>query len=174
MDKPLRVEAAPQLPLARRSPAPLALSVCTGATWLSKALEDMEASKQVTIASYMYDHPRVQDLLTKKLRAQHAPFTLVVVVDHAAYKSGVPRLQRPRLQSLRGLGALVYLANGRRGKGSFHLKAIVLDSKVAFIGTASATLASETNHELMLRVTGPAVQDIEADINTAVVRASVL
>ena len=71
------------------------------------------------------------------------------------------------LRELRTAGAKVFLAHGQhlpgrmaKYRGSFHMKCMVLDSRISFNGSSNFTEASMKNWEMVLRVTGAAVADI--------------
>ena len=60
-----------------------------------------------------------------------------------------------------------FLAHGQHGpgkmskyRGSFHIKCVVLDGRIAFNGSSNHTEASLKNWEIVLRVTGSAAADM--------------
>ena len=97
--------------------------------------------------------------------------TFVVVVDKEAFDEKVSRSQRPRLEELKRGGAAVRLASGYFGgsnfRGSMHMKTVVIDSCVAFTGSANLTKKARKNIELVSQVTGPAVHDIVVGVRHA-------
>ena len=102
-------------------------------------------------------------------------FTCEVYVDEDTYtkmRKQYPH-QRPRLLELQKHGASVFLCNGReyceefgvKGyRGHFHMKALVIDNKIAYCGSANATGNSRINAELVFRLVGPPVADVVAAI----------
>ena len=84
---------------------------------------------------------------------------------------------------LKRAGAKIYIGTGRDGReeygpngvqGSMHMKALVLDSRVAWTGSANWTRNSKTNFELVFRMVGPPVGSIKAAILNALEGASEL
>ena len=68
--------------------------------------------------------------------------------------------QRPRLERLRRAGATIVLCRGTPTAGAFHAKAVVIDRRTAFIGSANTTTKSLRNGELCFRLRGPPVLDV--------------
>ena len=73
------------------------------------------------------------------------------------------------LKTLGEAGAHIYVAHGQHStgrmskyRGSFHIKCMVLDSRIAFHGSCNYTEASTKNWEMVLRVTGAAASDMGA------------
>ena len=116
-------------------------------------------AKEVELASYMYDHPKVQDVLLKRLKGR-APFTLNVLVDAEMFASRSTRRQKPRLTALHAAGAHVYLCKGSGTMGAYHLKAMVIDRRLLYTGTANLTEKSMENEELCFKLEGPVVQEV--------------
>ena len=92
-----------------------------------------------------------------------------MVVDKSHFESRTSVYQRPRLLELKNLGANVSLADGfdttslygpRGKKGIMHLKAVVLEGRVAFAGGCNMTKSSRGNREMVFRITAPAVKKI--------------
>ena len=69
--------------------------------------------------------------------------------------------QRPRLLELQKLGGEVYLCSGDGRFGSLHAKALVMDSRIAYSGSANYTFKSQSNIEVVVRLVGPQVRVIE-------------
>lgn len=115
------------------------------------------------------------DALLTRLRDQR-PFTCEVVVDDGACRTSGSQHQRARLRKLQEAGASVCVAAGlsgvpvfgRRGHpGIMHAKAVVIDSSVAFCGSANLTMASRCNREICFRIVGPPVAQIMAALGAA-------
>jgi len=49
-----------------------------------------------------------------------------------------------------------------------HLKAVVIDSRVAYAGSANCTRQARCNREVMLRLVGPPVTKVLAEISAAI------
>ena len=64
---------------------------------------------------------------------------------------------RPRLTELFRAGADVYLCSGSPPFGIFHVKAVCLDRRVLYTGSANITEKMSSNIELHLRMVGPTV-----------------
>ena len=83
--------------------------------------------------------------------------------------------QRPRLLKLEAAGADIYLCRGRKGRGSHHKKAVVVDGRTAYVGGANLTnQAADFNGEMWTRFTGfpVAVADVLCDLEECKHRSS--
>ena len=143
---------------------------------------ELAACSSAILSSYMFDDPAVFDALLKKLRGR-AGLTCEIFVDGSAYKQRTCYHQAPRLRALRDSGAAVYLCTGKSGKdeygpsgvpGVHHMKALILDRRIAYSGSANVTRAARTNNEIMHRFTGPPVYDILAAVLAQKTGADVL
>ena len=157
---------AVKLLLASVKPAPLQVQAFTDASWLTQALGEIKAAGKVVMASYTYDNPKIQEAVVKKLQSR-ADFSCEILVDRSAYETGLAPYEQRRLKQLKDLGAAVYLCSGTRGRGVFHWKCVVLDSQVAYAGSANLTLASSSNRDLMMRLTGPIVSEVMSGLDDA-------
>ena len=163
--------AAPaQAPLAPpalgRPPQSSTVEFLQGSASLKGALKDMQQASSVVLASYTYDDPNVQNLLLKRLSGRSS-FSCVVLVDKAMAESGKTRFMRPRLEQLRKAGAEVFLCTGPGGRGAFHAKAIVIDNKTLYAGSANLTLSSAKDFDLQFKYRGPVVQDVMTSLTEA-------
>lgn len=120
---------------------------------------DIRASSQVELASYIYDDPTVQALLLKRLRGQE-PLKLNVYIDAEQFRGEVPRFQMPRLKALHTAGARVFICKGSGSQGAFHGKAVVVDKRYLYAGSANVTSKSHRNEEFCFRMTGDVVQQL--------------
>ena len=120
--------------------------VFSGSTWLQQCLGEMQTAGDALIASMVFDEPSLCFALLGRLKAQ-APFTCRIVVDMQNHGQRLSRHQRPRLLDLQRAGAQVRLATGHPGTdvfgprargGVMHLKAVVLDSRVVYSGSANS------------------------------------
>ena len=89
-----------------------------------------------------------------------------VLLDKKAFHSSLAPRAVGRVDKLKEKGAKVYLASGRSYRvvfgrdgqpGNYHAKVLVVDSLVAFVGSANATNNSCVNGELALKVSGKVV-----------------
>ena len=122
-------------------------------------LEDVAAASRVVVAAYLYDNTSLHNLFVQKLKGRGA-FDLQVTVDKAGFENRDAPRQRPKLLALKGLGAQVCTASGDGTMGRLHCKAVVLDRRVAYTGSANLTDKSEDNSELVCRLQGPPVQAV--------------
>ena len=166
-----KTELAQEDEVARPVGRPLQLTVETypKAVWHEPStLSELAASSNVVVSSYMFDEPAVHEALLKKLRGRSS-FACDVFVDARAYEQKTCYHEGPRLRSLRDAGATVHLCTGKSGKaeygpsglpGAHHIKALILDRKIAYLGSANLTRAARTNNEIMHRFTGPPAETI--------------
>ena len=167
-----RVIAAVQQPSVPRpvgAPSQLAVHVLSTADWYRQMLEGMHMAREVIVASYMFDHGAVHAELLKRLQGRGA-FELQVLVDREAFLERTARRQRPRLELLRRAAGDVYLCRGTPPLGRFHMKAVIIDRRTVFTGSANITEKSQENTELTLRMTGPPAMDILRDVEAARLR----
>jgi len=133
-------------------------------------VEEVRGATSVDAATYLYDHPDLQAVFLKRLRGR-GEFSLDMTVDRQEYTRGKMRYMGPRLRELVKAGATIRLASGikheavfgRGGRGLVghcHLKAVVLDKRVAYFGSANFTKSMETNSEIMTRVVGGQVKKV--------------
>ena len=113
----------------------------------------------------------IQKALLAELRRRGKEFRCAVIVDEDMHSksggdSGCKR-QKQMLKTLGEAGARIFVAHGEHGvgnmskyRGSFHIKCMVLDSRIAFNGSSNYTEASIKNWEMVLRVTGPSASDM--------------
>lgn len=136
--------------------------------WLCEMLTDLDSARTAMLSTYLYDHPRIQIALIRRLKEGPTFFECTVLVDAAGHEANTCRQQRSKLDQLRDVGAKVYLCSGvtKTTKGTtwhagiLHVKALVLDSRVAYLGSANFTEASARNIEVVVRMAGPPVLDI--------------
>ena len=164
-------DAVPLVQIARPSgrPSPLSFDVFTDSSWMDAFLGELKKASSVQLASFIFDDPECSSGLARRLKASRSSFSCDMVVDKSHFESRTSVYQRPRLLELKTLGANVSLADGfdtsrlygpRGKKGIMHLKAVVLDGRVAFTGGCNMTKSSRGNRELTFRVTGPPVKKI--------------
>ena len=164
--KPVQAEEVAR-PVGR--PLQLAVETFTKSVWHEPStLSELAASSSVVVSSYMFDEPAITDALLKKLRGR-SNFACDIFVDARAYDQKTCYHEGPRLRSLRDAGATIHLCIGKSGKaeygpsglpGAHHIKALILDRKIAYQGSANLTRAARTNNEIMHRFTGPPVETI--------------
>ena len=87
-----------------------------------------------------------------------------VVLDRQMHDVGKAKSQRKMLRELVQAGAQVFTAQrpnaSNRHPGPCHVKAIILDGKAAYAGSANCTEASDKNLETVVRFSGPVVSDV--------------
>ena len=148
----------------------------TGQDWMAAALEEVQHASRVDVATFLFDDELFTQKLLCRLRSR-SPFACQIVVDKSAYDQRTSRFQRPRLLELQSHGASVLVSQGFDGRSLFglagrrgimHIKAVIIDSRVAYTGTANITKSSRVNRELVHRIVGPPVSDIlEAVLSAA-------
>jgi len=112
-------------------PAALGFQVLSVSRWWSSLLEEVRnASSEVLVASYVFDHPALTHALVQKLSGRDA-FTVVVLVDKEQFDTRACYHQRPRPAELHAAGAAVYLCRGSPPLGSFHMKTVCIDKRSA-------------------------------------------
>ena len=127
---------------------------------------DIAGAHHVIIGSYMFDNEALTSALERRL-ADSSDFDLTVMVDREMFLLRQPVRQRPRLDRLRRAYAQVLLCRGLPPLGSFHYKAVVLDRRTAYLGTANLTYKAEAaNEELCWRLRGPPVLGVLARLET--------
>ena len=120
-------------------------------------MTEIRGARHVIIGSYQYDHPGITTSLLGRLEGRDA-FDLTVMVDRGCFDARTPYRQRGRLDRLRRACAEIILCRGLPPYGSFHTKAVVIDRRVAFLGSANLTYAADhANEELCWRLRGPPV-----------------
>ena len=118
------------------------------------------------LATYTIDHTELCVLLEQRLNGR-SEFHLQVLVDRENFLARTPVRQRPRLVALRNAGAEVYLCRGQPPLGAFHKKALIVDRRTAFQGSANFTQKSLQNEEQTLRMRGPPVDDVLVEVEEA-------
>ncbi len=116
-------------------------------------------ASEVMVGTYQYDHPGLTEVLESRLRG-NAAFECTVLLDREMHTARAAHYQRPRIERLRRAGATVVLCRGTSSSGAFHAKAVVVDRRTAFVGSANATAKSLRNAELCFRLRGPPVMDV--------------
>jgi len=161
-----RAQMAVSLPVGR--PPAADISVYDGNGWRQRALEEISGSSVVIVASLVYDDPDLHSTLLRRLRGRDA-FDCSVFVDRDTYEQRTYRYQRARILELQKHGGSIFLCTGRdyntefgaRGqRGHFHMKALVIDNKISYVGSANATRNSRINGELVLRLVGSSVVEV--------------
>ena len=162
-------EAFPLRPRGR--PPETSVQVLTTVAWIGRLLEDAAAAGEILVASYTYDHASLTALLVRRLGSRSPP-DVVVMVDEEMFLARSCFRMRPRLNELRRLGAQVYLCRGTPPRGAFHTKAVCVDRRYLYAGSANLTdKALSANVETVFRLTGAPVVDVLATLHGARARA---
>ena len=120
---------------------------------------------------FTYDHTGLTASLVRRLTSRSPP-DVVVMVDEEMFLSRSCVGMRPRLAELRRSGATVYLCCGAPPRGAFHVKALCVDRKYLYLGSANLTTkAVARNIETVFRLTGAPVADVLATVHDARTRA---
>jgi hypothetical protein len=143
----------------------------TDTAWVKDAERELQSASHAVVASYIFNNEAILAQLQKKLRGRGA-FTCLVLVDDAAHEANAK--EKRVLKELRRDGAQVCLCTGRNRGGIFHWKALILDSRVAYWGTANLTMNTLNSRDVMQRLTGPAVDDLKAGVAEAMQNGKVL
>ena len=129
--------------------------------WHRAIVEAVATARHVFSGTYQFDHTLLHETFLRRLSScRLRPFELVVLVDKECYEKGTPSRQGTMLRNLRRAGAEVVLCRGTVATGAMHGKAIVVDRRTAFMGSANLTQKSERNGELLWRMRGPPVMDV--------------
>ncbi len=159
-------EAAKAKAAARASPAPVApqpaelsADVLTGQTYQQRLLADFRGAREIWLATLVFDSVALTEALLLRLADN---CSVVILVDAEYHRQGTSRGQRSRLSQLQRAGAEVYLCRGTQATGSLHLKAVVVDGAVAYVGSANFTEKSERNAEAVTRLEGPPVATVSS------------
>lgn len=140
----------------------------TDTAWIKDAEKELKSASHAVVTSYIFNSKGFFDVLLKRLKKKSRdPFTCLVLVDDAAYEENKAPHERRMLKELKDDGAQVWLCTGRSKGGIFHWKALLLDSRIVYWGTANLTNNSLNSRDLMQRLTGPAIDDFKAGIDEA-------
>ena len=148
----------------------------------SSLVDEIRTARSFLCAALNFDDQQVTEALVRRLQGR-APFECRVVVDRCSHDEGVSKFQKARLRLLQRNGGEVVLADGHDARGVFgprakvsrmHVKAVILDNKFAYVGSANVTRQARVNREIMVRMQGPTVSEVTqtvlAAFNSAVVR----
>ena len=127
--------------------------------WYCAMIEAVRDASEVFSGTYQYDHTLLNDVFLQRLGGNRA-FDLILLIDKECFENRTPYRQRPMLNNLRRAGAEVVLCRGTVSTGSFHGKALVVNRRTAFVGSANLSQKSERNGELCWRMRGPPVLDV--------------
>ena len=122
------------------------------------------ATTEIVACSLSYDDRDLHRALLARARARPA-VRVELFVDRHQLNSGRPTFERERLHELAAAGAVVWTVRGqshvnlfgeggRNRFGQLHSKAVVLDKKVAYLGSANLTRNSRCDEDLVVRFSG--------------------
>jgi phosphatidylserine/phosphatidylglycerophosphate/cardiolipin synthase-like enzyme len=148
------------------------MKIMTIHAWYAKMLVEIAASNEVLLATPWYDHPGVHQALWRKLdRRGREPFALTVLIDRVSFRGRTPPRQKERITALQAKGAKIILCTGLRFDDTFHKKAVIIDRRYLYSGSANITYASDHgNAELVYRAVGQPVLDAMAELAAEQVR----
>ena len=156
---------APVLPLApaARPRAKPQVEFLPESEWMPRVIAAVRSASSLTIASLCVDYDGLCVAVSRRL-ATGAPVD--ILIDRKHYENRESPHQRPRLLDLQLNGANIFLCQGRKGRGVFHKKVVIIDGRVAFLGGANMSWSgAEYNGESVLRIEGPAVTDVQQDLD---------
>ena len=125
--------------------------------WWSKLVAEVGEASEVELATYMFDDEMLFEVLLQRLNSRRISMNLYIDTEMLAGQ--VPKSQRSRVSKLQEAGATVFLCKTGRS-GSYHSKALVLDRRVLYTGSANFTGKSRRNRETVFRMTGPVVDQM--------------
>ena len=141
------------------APSALSMVVLTISVWWQQMLEDVGTASEVVLATLTYDHMALTSVLVRRLRGR-APFVATVLVDKESFEKGDAPRERARLRELRDAGAEVYLCRGSPPHGRLHMKALCVNRRTVYAGSANFTEKSSANLELVYKLVGPPVTQV--------------
>jgi phosphatidylserine/phosphatidylglycerophosphate/cardiolipin synthase-like enzyme len=168
------VPAAPENVFVRsvgRPPAPSVALVPQGQFLPQLVSEVRTATTEIVACSLSYDDRDLHRALLARARARPA-VRVELFVDKQQLNSGRPTFERERLRELAAAGAVVWTVRGQSHSslfgeggntvfGHLHSKALVLDKKVAYAGSANLTRNSRCDEDVVFRFAGGrVVQDL--------------
>jgi phosphatidylserine/phosphatidylglycerophosphate/cardiolipin synthase-like enzyme len=121
-------------------------------------VDAVKTAAHVFAGTYQFNHNALNDEFLRRLSDQSA-FELVMLIDKENATNNIPHGQKTMLNNLHRAGATIVLCRGTIASGSFHAKALVVDRRTAFLGSANLTKKAERNAELCWRLRGPPVMD---------------
>jgi hypothetical protein len=138
--------------------------------WWGRCIGEIGQASIVLIGSYMYDDATLHAKLLARLRGRLA-FTCDIIVDKQTYEARSCPGEYTKLHELKAAGASVYLCSGDLNVaveifgrnavvGYFHVKAIAIDGKIAYHGSANFTKSSRKNVECVARYVGKPALDM--------------
>ena len=157
------------LPVGR--PAHLSVEMLDEDSFFQDVMTELRAGEEVFASTFMYDDPRLHDLLLSRLGNIRREFKFELIVDRQATEGGTCRHMRPRLRELKRAGADIWTCDGHNHReiygagastlyGHVHVKAIVVDRRVAYIGSMNLTRSARANREIMFKIRGPPVRPL--------------
>ena len=87
-----------------------------------------------------------------------------VLVDKGSFEKGDAPRERARLRELRDAGAAVYLCRGSPPHGRLHMKALCVNRRTVYAGSANFTEKSSANLELFYKLVGPPVTQLREQL----------
>ena len=164
---PVAVPVAMPVPAPVGRPSVLGVEVLPLDQFYRECLRDVRSATRVDVASYIFDHPALTDVMERRFWGS-TPFAASISVDKESFEGRSYVHQRPRLRRLYEAGGedcTIHLCRGTPPHGSMHVKALIVDRRRLYMGSANFTYKSDFNVELALRVTGPPVNEVLGFLN---------
>ena len=128
------------------------------------------ATTEIVACSLSYDDRDLHRALLARARARPA-VRVELFLDNQQLNSGRPTFERERLHAVAAAGAVVWTVRGQchlnffgeGGNNRFvqYSKAVVLDKKIAYLGSANLTRNSRCDEDAVVRFSGDrVVQDV--------------
>lgn len=161
--RPCRTIVAPRVPPRTSALSPIgrpsaaSVEVLCLEAWFDSLYTDIGSAREVVLASYVFDHSGITRALVHRLRE---PVTVCVLVDEASLHERTCRGMRARLAELSSAGATIVSCRGEPPFGAMHIKAVCLDRRMAYTGSANLTNKALSNRELVMRLKGPPVREV--------------
>lgn len=160
------------LPIVQAPAPPLQFRILGATDLWRHALADVRSAKtSITLASMVYDNPKLQKAL---LAARAKGVAVKLLVDKMKLKARSAPMSHGRLKVLKKHDVKIWLCTGKPYKATFgvaghpgvyHCKGIVVDGAISYIGGGNLTDGSEVNGELWVRAIGAeAARGTEATI----------
>ena len=135
--------------------------------WKASLVQELAVAWRVRMCVMLYDSVEIHRALmsrVNRITGKSAPLDVEMIVDRDHHNRGTCDWQADRLKELARRIPLgrIRLGTGLAGNGIMHAKLIVVDDRIAYVGSNNVTNAAiNYNREGVVRlVGGPPIQDI--------------